>query len=105
MAIFGTGIARPEHGLILILTVHVLCQRPGEPHELLRRRLMIIRVLYEDDRHDYVPAFRLDDLIAEGKIKKFYRSDGWVTIGKDPIRGVGGSRYAGPERRKIYVVS
>jgi hypothetical protein len=65
---------------------------------------MIIRVLYEDDRHDYVPAFRLDDLIAEGKIKKFYRSDGWVTIGKDPIRGAGGSRYSGPERRKIYVV-
>jgi len=65
---------------------------------------MIIRVLYEDDRHDYVPAFRLDDLIAEGKIKKFYRSDGWVTIGKDPIRGVGGSRYNGPERRRICVV-
>ena len=64
---------------------------------------MIIRVLYEDDRHDYVPAFRLDDLIAEGRIKKFYRSDGWVTIGKDPIRGAGGPRYGGPERRKILV--
>jgi hypothetical protein len=69
----------------------------------IRRRLMIIRVLYEDDRHDYVPAFRLDDLIAEGRIKKFYRSDGWVTIGKDPIRGTGGARYSGPERRKIFV--
>ena len=66
---------------------------------------MIIRVLYEDDRHDYVPAFRLDDLIAEGKIKKFYRSDGWVTIGKDPIRGGrSSSRYSGPERRKLYVI-
>ena len=65
---------------------------------------MVIRVLYEDDRHDYVPAFRLDDLIAEGKIKKFYRSDGWVTVGKDPIRGRGSSKYAGPESRKIYVV-
>ena len=66
---------------------------------------MIIRVLYEDDRHDYVPAFRLDDLIAEGKIKKFYRSDGWVTIGKDPIRGGrNGSKYSGPERRKLYVI-
>ena len=65
---------------------------------------MIIRVLYQDDRHDYVPAFRLDDLIAEGKINKFYRSDGWVTIGKDPIRGMGGSRYGGPDRRKIFVV-
>jgi hypothetical protein len=66
---------------------------------------MIIRVLYEDDRHDYVPAFRLDDLIAEGKIKKFYRSDGWVTIGKDPIRGGRSiSKYSGPERRKLYVI-
>jgi len=65
---------------------------------------MIIRVLYEDDRHDYVPAFRLDDLISEGRIKKFYRSDGWVTIGKDPIRGMGGPRYGGPERRKLFVV-
>ena len=66
---------------------------------------MIIRVLYKDDRHDYVPASRLDDLIAEGRIKKFYRhSDGWVIIGKDRIRGVGGSRYNGPNRRKSIVV-
>ena len=65
---------------------------------------MIIRVLYKDDRHDYVATFRLDDLIAEGKIRKFYRSDGWATIGKDPIRGMGGPRYIGPDRRKIVVV-
>ena len=76
----------------------------GIPQRLITEELMIIRVLYQDDRHDYVPAFRLDDLIAEGKIKKFYRSDGWVTIGKDPIRGMGGSRYGGPDRRKIFVV-
>ena len=65
---------------------------------------MIIRVLYKDDRHDYVPAFRLDVLIAEDTIKKFYRpSQGWVTIGKDPIRGMGGLRYKGPDRRKSVV--
>jgi hypothetical protein len=63
---------------------------------------MIIRVLYQDDRHDYVPAFRLNDLIAEGKIKKFFRSDGWVTVGKDPIRSASDSTYKGPERRKIH---
>lgn len=68
-------------------------------------RFMIIHVVYEDDRHDYVPALRLDGLIAEGKVKKFYRhSEGWVTIGKDPIRGMGGLRYNGPERRKSTVV-
>jgi len=65
---------------------------------------MIIRVLYKDDRHDYVATFRLDDLIAEGKITKFYRSDGWVTIGKDRIRGDSGPRYRGPERRNSVVV-
>ena len=66
---------------------------------------MIIRVLYKDDRHDYVPASRLDDLIAEGRIKKFYRhSDGWVIIGKDRIRGVGDSRYKGPNRRKSIAI-
>ncbi len=64
---------------------------------------MVIRVMYNDDRHDYVPAFRLGQLIAEGKIKKFYRSSGWVTIGKDPIRGTGNvCGYTGPERRKVY---
>ena len=65
---------------------------------------MIIRVLYQDDKYDYVPAFRLDELLSEGKIKKFFRSDGWVEVGKDPIRSVSSSRYSGPERRKIYVV-
>ena len=66
---------------------------------------MIIRVLYKDGRHDYVATFRLDDLIAEDTIKKFYRpSEGWVTIGKDRIRGTGGLRYIGPNRRKSVVL-
>ena len=43
------------------------------------------------------PLF-LDELIALGKIKKFLRSEGWVTIGIDPIRGTGGY-YTGPDRR------
>lgn len=40
----------------------------------------------------------LDKLVASGKIVKFYRSTGWVFIGRDKVRGNGGT-YAGPERR------
>ncbi len=61
--------------------------------------------IYAHDRHDYVPAFRLDDLVAEGRVKKFYRhSEGWVTIGKDAVRVTGSLRYNGQERRKSTVV-
>lgn len=61
---------------------------------------MIIRVIYHNNKYDMVKDFILDTLIASNKITKFYRSDGWVTIGLDPIRGIGGD-YSGPERRGI----
>ena len=35
-----------------------------------------------------VPAYMLDFLIREKKIVAFQRSDGWVQIGRDPIRKV-----------------
>lgn len=65
---------------------------------------MLIRVLYKDDKYDYVPDSRLGELIESGRIKQFCRADGWVTVGEDPIRGMAGisSRvaYSGPERRR-----
>lgn len=65
---------------------------------------MLIRVMYTDDKYDYVPDSRLDELIESGKIKQFCRADGWVTVGRDPVRGMGsitGSMgYSGPERRR-----
>lgn len=44
----------------------------------------------------------LDKLIGEHKIKRFYRysEEKWITVGIDPIRGMGGV-YAGPDRRRI----
>lgn len=60
---------------------------------------MKIRVIYHDGRRRDVEPFQLDKLISLGKIKKFLRSEGWVTVGVDPLRGKGGS-YNGPERRK-----
>jgi hypothetical protein len=60
---------------------------------------VFIRVIYNDGRHGTVKPFHLDKLISTGKIIKFLRSNGWVTIGVDPIRGNRGT-YSGPERRK-----
>jgi hypothetical protein len=60
---------------------------------------VFIRVIYNDGRYGTVKPFHLDKLISASKIIKFLRSDGWVTIGVDPIRRNRGI-YSGPERRK-----
>jgi hypothetical protein len=60
---------------------------------------MLIRVIYQNDKHDMVKPFILDSLISEKKIRKFLRSDGWATIGTDRLRGMGG-HFNGFERRK-----
>jgi hypothetical protein len=64
---------------------------------------MLIEVMYQNNEYGMVKPFLLDKLIASGKIIKFLRSDGWVTIGVDRIRGArNGGCYKGPERRKDY---
>jgi len=61
---------------------------------------MMIRIQHSDGRFDMVKAARLDDLIQLKKISGFMRSSGWVVLGRDPVRGLGGSlSYAGTERR------
>jgi hypothetical protein len=47
---------------------------------------MPITVMYTNGKTGIVENYQLDDLIVSGKIKKFRRSDGWVVVGKDPIR-------------------
>lgn len=62
---------------------------------------MLIRILYINNKYDMVKDVILNEQITSGKIKKFYRSDGWVNIGHDPIRGMGVRySYNGPERRR-----
>ena len=63
-------------------------------------RIMLIKVIYRNNESDMVKPFLLDDLIASGKVVKFFRSGGWVTVGADPVRGNGGGCYRGAERRK-----
>lgn len=63
-------------------------------------RDMRIQVLFHGyEGFQYVPDYLLDRLMARGKIQAFGRSDGWVVIGMDPVRGQGNSSYSGPERR------
>ena len=62
-------------------------------------RIMLVKVMYKDDKYDMVRPSLLNELISSKKIKKFYRSGGWADIESDSIRGSGGP-YAGPDRRK-----
>lgn len=63
---------------------------------------MVIWVMYENDKYDMVKDAQLQDLIEGGRIRKFFRSEGWVDVGLDPIRGKGGQPYYGPERRNRF---
>lgn len=60
---------------------------------------MIIRVMFNDLHYDYLKDVILDEFIRTNQIVKIYRnSEGWIVVGKDHIRGDGGT-YTGPERR------
>jgi hypothetical protein len=61
---------------------------------------MLIRVQYDDNRYDMLKDVRLEEMITSKQITRFQRSDGWVTIGIDPVRGTKTDfTYSGPERR------
>jgi len=61
---------------------------------------MKIPVVFADEKRGFVKAEELDDLIETAAIISFLRSDGEsVQIGADRIRGMGGRKYRGPERR------
>lgn len=62
---------------------------------------MKIEVLSDYDKVEAVDACQLKRMIADKKILAFRRSEGWVKIGADRIRGDGGEEYDGPERRNI----
>jgi len=61
---------------------------------------MKIPVVYADDRRGLVRAEELQELIERDAIVSFLRSDGEsVQVGVDTVRGMGGRKYRGPERR------
>jgi hypothetical protein len=65
---------------------------------------MFIKVMYQNNEIEMVEASQLDTLISSNKIKKFLRSDGWVTVGIDPIRKESKVNYKGSERRQAAKV-
>jgi len=52
---------------------------------------MLIRVMYKDGTYGLVKDLVLDKLIHTEKIMQFYRSGHWVFIGREPVRGMGGT--------------
>jgi hypothetical protein len=61
---------------------------------------MLIKVKYTNNRFDLIKGEMLEDFLAEGRIRQFYRysEDRWITVGADPIRTTE-MIYPGPERR------
>jgi hypothetical protein len=47
---------------------------------------VLISVIYQNNTHDLVKPFLLNELLAAGKVKKFLRSDGWAIVGVSPMR-------------------
>lgn len=61
---------------------------------------MKIPVVFADQRRGLVKAEELQQLIEDCAIISFLRSDGQsVQVGVDAVRGMGGRKYRGPERR------
>ena len=61
---------------------------------------MMIRVMYHDGKTEMVRQPLLRHLISTGKIQKFRRDDGWVTLGVDLIREKKRQPYSGEDRRE-----
>ena len=64
---------------------------------------MLISVLFENNQYGVIKKARIEEFINSGKITKFFRSSGWVTIGVDPIRKAHHSHVE--ERRKTAILS
>ena len=63
-----------------------------------------LAVKYKNNVEDIVSAPLLDQMIASGSIRQFYRpsEQRWIILGVDRIRGTGGT-YEGEERRRFNV--
>lgn len=59
-----------------------------------------INVVRSNGLMDRISTELLDRLIAANGIDQFERSDGWVQVGIDPIRGMGEISYFDYDRRK-----
>ena len=63
------------------------------------KRNLQINVVYKNGVKDRIGPALLNTLINSKQVEQFERSSGWVTVGIDPVRHLGGSEFAGVERR------
>jgi hypothetical protein len=62
---------------------------------------MLIHVLNQNHKFDFIKTSRLDELIESRQILAFKRRRGWVRIGMDPVRVTAhDTSYQGKERRR-----
>ncbi|SPQ01868.1 hypothetical protein NBG4_760015 [Candidatus Sulfobium mesophilum] len=61
-------------------------------------KVVLIPVIYRDNEMDLIDASHLNELISSNKIKKFLRSEGWVTISMGRIKR--SSRHNYLERKR-----
>jgi hypothetical protein len=47
---------------------------------------MLIRVVYKNDKYDFLNPARLDESLKTGIVAMFQRSSGWARVGVDPLR-------------------
>lgn len=60
---------------------------------------MMIPVMLKDGSDEIVLPRVLDRLLESRRVLFIKRSSGWVVVGRDPLRGMGGDLYIGTERR------
>ena len=63
----------------------------------------LIRVELTDGAICRMAQKAFDLFLAQEKIVKFERTDGWVVVGRDPLRDMTkGTGYVGTERREAF---
>jgi hypothetical protein len=58
-----------------------------------------INVIYKNGVKDSISPALLNILLTSKQVAQFERSCGWVTVGKDVVRGMGGA-FSGVDRRR-----
>lgn len=67
-----------------------------------------IKAIIDDGSYHYLSPSALDVLLEHDLVLKFERSDGWVTVGIDPIRMPNrvetDQPFSGPDRRSTDII-
>jgi len=64
---------------------------------------MLVPVMLRNGTEEIVSSQVLDRMLEENLVTFFRRHGGWVVVGRDPLRGMGGEIYVGKERRNDLI--